>query len=78
MKPSHYVTLPQAREILREMGLYLTERQMKRAAEPNAHGKRKLPFFLDPIDRRLKIDKDTLVGIYRQRQHEAEQQWRSE
>lgn len=32
------------------MGIELTDRQMKRASEKDAHGQRKLPFFVDPID----------------------------
>jgi len=45
---------------------------MKRAAEADAHGRRKLPFFIDPIDGRLKIEKGSLVKIYRELQIEAE------
>jgi len=37
---------------------------MKRAAEMDASGVRKLPFFVDPIDGKLKIEKGTLVRIY--------------
>lgn len=74
-KPSiagrRYIGLDEAREVLGEMGIELSERQMKRAAETNAHGQRKLPFFIDPIDGRLKIDKHTLIGIYARRQTQA-------
>jgi hypothetical protein len=45
---------------------------MKRAAETDIHGKRKLPFFVDPIDKKLKIEKGTLVKIYRELQAHAE------
>jgi hypothetical protein len=45
---------------------------MKRAADKDASGKRKLPFFVDPIEGTLKIEKGTLVRIYRERQLEAE------
>jgi len=37
---------------------------MKRAAEKDIHGRRKLPFFIDPIEKKLKIEKGTLVEIY--------------
>ncbi|MFZ6047347.1 hypothetical protein ACFW0H_14670 [Pseudomonas sp. CR3202] len=64
MEFPRYVNLEQARNLLAENGIELTHRQLKRAADPDAHGKRKLPFFVDPIDRRLKIDKNLLVEIY--------------
>ncbi|WP_022949967.1 hypothetical protein [Methylohalobius crimeensis] len=41
------IDLNQARSVLSDMGIELTERQMKRAAETDAHGNRKLPFFVD-------------------------------
>lgn len=72
MKIPHYINLDQAREVLSGMGVDLTDRQIKRAAEPDAAGKRKLPFFIDPIDGRLKIEKDTLMRLYFNRQSEAE------
>lgn len=72
MKPPCYIGLQQAREVLAEMGIDLNERQIKRAADPDARGRRKLPFFVDPIDGRLKIEKGSLVGIYRKAQIEAE------
>ena len=72
MKLPCYIGLNQARSVLAEMGVELNERQMKRAAEKDAAGKRKLPFFIDPIDGKLKIEKGTLVRIYRQAQIEAE------
>ncbi len=68
----HYINLHEARQTLLEIGIDFNERQMKRAAEMDAHGKRKLPFFKDPIDGRLKIEKGTLLGIYNQCQLEAE------
>lgn len=67
-----YIDLEQARKVLAEMGVELTARQIKRAAETNAHGRRKLPFFIDPIEGKLKIEKQTLIGIYIRRQVEAE------
>ena len=67
-----YLDLRQARELLERMGVNFSIRQIKRAAEKNAAGQRKLPFFVDPIDKRLKIEKGTLVQIYRELQSEAE------
>ncbi|MBK8174838.1 MAG: hypothetical protein IPK66_06080 [Rhodospirillales bacterium] len=67
-----YIDLEQARKVLAEMGVELTARQIKRAAEANAHGRRKLPFFVDPIEGKLKIEKQTLIGVYVRRQVEAE------
>lgn len=72
MKIPHYINLDQAREVLSEMGVDLSARQIKRAAEPDAAGKRKLPFFVDPIDGRLKIEKNALMQAYFNRQAEAE------
>lgn len=67
-----YIDLAQARLVLRDMGIELSDRQMKRAADADAQGRRKLPFFIDPIDGRLKIEKGALVRIYRELQIEAE------
>lgn len=72
MKLPCYIDLNEARALLSEMGVDLSERQMKRAADKDAHGKRKLPFFVDPIEGRLKIERGTLVRIYRELQIEAE------
>ena len=72
MRKPCYIDLEQAREILAAMGVELTPRQMKRAAEPDAYGRRKLPFFIDPIEKKLKIEKQTLINIYMNRQVQAE------
>lgn len=72
MKQPCYIDLTQARQVLAEMGVELNERQIKRAADKDATGHRKLPFFVDPIDGRLKIEKGTLVQIYRDLQIQAE------
>jgi len=72
MKMPCYIGLEEARSVLAEMGIELNERQMKRAAEKDAAGLRKLPFFIDPVDGRLRIEKGTLVDIYRKAQIEAE------
>lgn len=67
-----YITLMQARKVLEKLGIQLSRRQIKRAAEMDAAGRRKLPFFIDPIDKKLKIEKGTLVRIYQELQTEAE------
>ncbi|MEE9368733.1 MAG: hypothetical protein V3V05_07700 [Pontiella sp.] len=66
-----YVSVEQAREILAEIGVELTMRQMKRAAETNPAGKRKLPFFVDPIEGKLKIEKQILLNTYAASQAKA-------
>ena len=76
MKQPCYISLNQAQQVLSDMGVELNVRQMKRAAEPDASGKRKLPFFIDPIDGRLKIEKESLVNAYRRAQIEAEKNLR--
>lgn len=72
MKIPNYITLMQARALLERLGIQLTRRQIKRAAEMDATGRRKLPFFIDPIDKKLKIEKGALVRIYQELQIEAE------
>ena len=72
MKPPCYIGINQARKVLDEMGVELNERQMQRAAEKGADGRRKLPFFIDPVEGKLKIEKGTLVRIYREAQIDAE------
>jgi len=67
-----YLSLDEAQELLARMGLHLSRRQIRRAAEKNASGQRKLPFFVDPIDKKLKIEKSTLLRIYRRLQVDAE------
>ncbi|WP_439543981.1 hypothetical protein [Hyphomicrobium sp.] len=69
--PPRYLGLDQAREVLAEMGVELSSRQIKRAADPDAEGRRKLPFFVDPIEGRLKIEKGALTAIYQQLQDDA-------
>ena len=77
MKPIEYIDLEQARAVLAQLGIELSARQMKRAADKDGDGMRKLPFFLDPIDGRLKIEKNTLLKIYFRRQVDAENSWRN-
>ena len=72
MKQPFYIDLEEAREALVEIGITLTQKQIKRAAEPDGHGRRKLPFFVDPVDRRLKIERGTLLEIYLNCQVQAE------
>jgi len=50
-----YIDLEQARQVLAGMGVELTHRQIKRAADPDAHGRRKLPFFIDPIEKNSRL-----------------------
>lgn len=71
MRQLCFIDLNQAREVLADMGIELSSRQMKRAAEADAKGKRKLPFFVDPIDGKLKIEKGTLQKIYMELHVEA-------
>ena len=71
-----YIDLTQARAVLAQMGIEVTERQMKRAAETDAQGRRKLPFFIDPIDGNLKIERQALIDAYRKRHVGAERNLR--
>jgi len=73
---AEYIDLDQARDVLEQMGIRLTRRQIKRASDKDAQGRRKLPFFIDPIEGRLKIEKNTLVSIYNQLQLEAQRNLR--
>ena len=73
---AEYIDLDQARDVLEQMGIRLTRRQIKRASDKDAQGRRKLPFFIDPIEGRLKIEKNTLVSIYNQLQQEAQRNLR--
>lgn len=72
MDKLNYLNIQQAVEALSKIGLQLNDRQMKRAAETDIHGQRKLPFFIDPIDKKLKIEKSTLLNIYIDHQKTAE------
>ena len=72
MRELKFITLNQACVVLERMGLPITRRQIKRAAEMDAHGRRKLPFFIDPIDKQLKIEKGALVRIYQKLHVDAE------
>jgi len=76
MKQPCYLGLEDARQVLAEMGIHLTERQMQRAAEQDAQGRRKLPFFVDPIQHKLMIEKDDLVSAYFRKQVEAQRNLR--
>jgi hypothetical protein len=71
MKQPCYLGLEDARQVLAGMGVNLTKRQMQRAADMDAQGRRKLPFFVDPIEHKLKIEKDDLLSAYFNRQTEA-------
>jgi len=61
-----------ARQLLAEMNIHLTPRQIKRSSDMDAKGKRKLPWFIDPIEGRLKIERNALLSAYFNRQVEAE------
>jgi len=74
----NYSGLDEARTALSEIGVHLSERQMQRAAEMDGKGQRKLPFFVDPIERKLKIEKNDLISIYFKRQVEAQRNLRPE
>jgi hypothetical protein len=76
MKQPCYIGLEEARQVLAGMGINLTERQMQRAAEQDAQGRRKLPFFVDPIQHRLMIEKDDLLSAYFKKQVEAQRNLR--
>ena len=76
MKQPCYLGLDEARQVLAAMGIHLTERQMQRAAEQDAHGRRKLPFFVDPIQHKLMIEKDDLLSAYFRKQVEAQRNLR--
>lgn len=68
----HYLDLEEARQLLAEMNVRLTPRQIKRSSDMDAHGRRKLPWFIDPIEGRLKIERNALLSAYFNRQVEAE------
>lgn len=68
----HYLDMDEARELLAEMNIHLTLRQIKRSSDLDGAGKRKLPWFIDPIDGRLKIEHNALLKAYLRRQVEAE------
>lgn len=76
MKPPQYIGLEEARAVLSEMGVVLSARQMKRAADKDAEGRRKLPFFIDPIEGTLKIEKQALINAYDTRRVNAERSCR--
>lgn len=69
--PPCYIGLDEARQVLAEIGIDLNPRQMKRAADRDAKGQRKLPFFVDPVEGTLKIEKNTLVAVYSDLQSKA-------
>jgi hypothetical protein len=71
-----YIDLDQARVVLAEIGVDLTPRQIKRAAETDTQGRRKLPFFVDPIEGKLRIERQALIDAYRRRQVSAERNLR--
>jgi len=56
--------MDEARQVLAQMNVMLSPRQIKRSADPDPHGRRKLPWFVDPIEGRLKIEKNALLKAY--------------
>ena len=76
IRQPHYIDLEEARQVLAQIGVQLTPRQMQRAAEQDCQGRRKLPFFVDPIERRLKIEKNDLISVYFRKQVEAQRNLR--
>ena len=76
MKQPCYLDLEDARQVLAGMGINLSKRQMQRAAEQDAQGRRKLPFFVDPIQHKLVIEKDDLLSAYFKKQVEAQRNLR--
>lgn len=70
--PPQYLTMEEARQVLAQMNVMLSYRQIKRSADPDPHGRRKLPWFVDPIEGRLKIEKSALLRAYFNLQAEAE------
>jgi hypothetical protein len=77
MKQPCYLGLEEARQVLAQMGIQLSMRQMQRAAEQDAQGRRKLPFFVDPIQHKLMIEKDDLLSAYFKKQVEAQKNLRA-
>ena len=68
---THFITIEETVDTLAEIGISLKLSQVKRAAEPDVNGCRRVPFFKDPIDGRLKIDKKTLIKMYQSLHTEA-------
>jgi hypothetical protein len=67
-----YLGMEEARQLLAEMNVRVTARQIKRSSDMDLAGRRKLPWFIDPIEGRLKIERNALLSAYFNRQVEAE------
>ncbi len=65
-----YLTIEEARATLAELNLKFSPRQMRRIAV-----ERKLPFFPDPANGRLKIAEDELHSRYRSAQNAASKEF---
>jgi hypothetical protein len=76
IRQPRYLDLEEARQVLAQMGVQLTFRQIQRAAERDGQGHRKLPFFVDPIEGKLKIEKNDLMSVYFRKQVEAQRNLR--
>ena len=76
MKQPCYIGLEEARQVLAEMGVQFTPQQMQRAADKDAQGGASCRSSSIRSRAQLKIEKDSLVSIYMQRQVEAERNLR--
>ncbi len=59
-----FLTLNAAADYLKSKGIPVKNTSLRSAAEPDAKGRRKLPFFKDPLSGKLIIDRDDLDRIY--------------
>jgi hypothetical protein len=69
-----YVDKKQALEILAAMNVNWTRRQIDWTAEPDAHGRRKWPWFLDDKNV-LRIDEGFIRAQFQNKQMEALRDW---
>lgn len=72
---TQFITIDETIPTLAEIGIEMKLSQIRRAAEPDHNGLRKIPFFKDPIDGRLKIEKGTLIGMYQTLHNRAVDNW---
>lgn len=59
-----YLDAEGARKVLAELGIDLNERQIRRTKEPRLDGKPALPWFRDPITKKLLISEAHLRTMY--------------
>lgn len=72
-----YVTKAEALDVLRDMNVSWSKRQIDWTAEPDAAGRRKWPWFLDSKGV-LRIDEGFIRAQFEQRQIKALQEWNPE